>query len=101
MLSDDSGLKFHVRAFFLGRDYEVAIATLIILNAIVIWVEIDYPNSAPSTCAILNNTFMILYTLEIGAKIYGFGPYVFFGSNWNIFDFLVTFITVLSDFLIY
>jgi len=96
----DSGFKYHVRAFFLGRDYEWSIAALIILNAIVIFVEIDYPNAAPIMCEILNSYFCILYTMEITFKIYGFGPHVFFGSYWNIFDFTVTFITVLSDMLI-
>eukprot|EP00929_Paragymnodinium_shiwhaense_P012225 TRINITY_DN11900_c0_g1_i2.p1 TRINITY_DN11900_c0_g1~~TRINITY_DN11900_c0_g1_i2.p1 ORF type:complete len:492 (+),score=116.54 TRINITY_DN11900_c0_g1_i2:76-1551(+) len=98
---DEGGFRFHVRQFFLGKDYDFSIAALILANAVVIWYEIDYPKYAPIMYAIANNYFCMLYVIEILSRIYAFGPQVFFGSYWNIFDFTVTLITVVSDWLIY
>jgi voltage-gated sodium channel len=44
--------------------------------------------------------FSLVYVFELSCKMYAFGTYFWF-SNWNVFDFTVTGITIMSDFAEY
>eukprot|EP00929_Paragymnodinium_shiwhaense_P110035 TRINITY_DN76722_c0_g1_i1.p1 TRINITY_DN76722_c0_g1~~TRINITY_DN76722_c0_g1_i1.p1 ORF type:complete len:487 (+),score=153.60 TRINITY_DN76722_c0_g1_i1:76-1536(+) len=96
--SEPNSTRFQLRAFFSGRYYEMGITAIIILNAMFIWAEIDHPDVLPTRAWwIINVFFSVFYTVEITTKLVAFGPALFFESPWNVFDFVITAVTVLSD----
>jgi len=88
-----------LRAGFQTRAYDLIIAGIIILNALAIWAEIDHADQMPKWFwAVTNSLWGVIYVIEISMKIFAFGWH-FFGSKWNVFDFIVTGVTILSDVL--
>jgi voltage-gated sodium channel len=87
-----------MRTFFGTKKYEYGTTLIILFNGFFIWQEIDYPTKFPYVY--INMVFSLVYCFEIGCKMYAFGPY-FWYSNWNVFDFTVTGITIASDFAEY
>jgi voltage-gated sodium channel len=96
--SSSAKTKFDMRTFFGTKKYEWATTSVILFNGYFIWQEIDYPTKFPYVW--INLVFSFVYCFEIGCKMYAFGPY-FWYSNWNVFDFTVTGITIASDFAEY
>lgn len=96
-----AGLRHRLRMAFSGNFYEMSILAIVILNAIIIGVEIDFHRTLPEYAWLTFNTcFTVIYVLELVSKLFAFGPSLYFASNWNRFDFLVTLITVVGDALL-
>lgn len=80
--------------------FEYCIIAVVLLNAVAIGCEIDYSDRISKTSwKVINYSFLGIYVLEIGLKMFAFGVRTFFESTWNIFDFVVTAVTVLGDVL--
>jgi voltage-gated sodium channel len=96
--SKTAAARFALRDFFGTKKYEYGTTAVILFNGFFIWSEIDQPTKY--NYAMINLVFSVVYVFELSCKMYAFGRYFWF-SNWNVFDFLVTGITILSDFAEY
>jgi len=96
--SSSAKSRFALRTFFGTKKYEYGTTSVILLNGFFIWSEIDKPTAYPYV--MINMVFSLVYVFELSCKMYAFGNYFWF-SNWNVFDFTVTGITILSDFAEY
>lgn len=94
---EHGGCRYYLRKCFTSHAYELVIGSVILLNAVMIGVEIDY-NQLLSKLSwkAVNWSFAIIYLIEMALKLTAFGRY-FFESHWNIFDLLVTAVTLLGD----
>lgn len=71
--------------------FQGGMAGCIILNALVIGGETDFPDL--EFWAYVENAFLIIFTAELSMRLYAIGPRKFFASGedqlWNIFDFAI------------
>jgi len=73
---------------------------LIMLNAVIIGMETDFPDKF--SWDIVENIFLVFFTAELAIRMYCLGLYKFFNFRnnpdiaWNIFDFLLVSMGVLS-----
>eukprot|EP00095_Tigriopus_kingsejongensis_P005462 maker-scaffold865_size87005-snap-gene-0.16 protein:Tk05462 transcript:maker-scaffold865_size87005-snap-gene-0.16-mRNA-1 annotation:"two pore channel 1" len=82
--------------------FEYTICVIVLANGIILVVQTAFMDSPSSTSA--NNIyapwvsyfFVALYTLEAVLKLVGIGFKNYFSSYWNIFDFAVTVLGILS-----
>jgi len=65
--------------------FEMTLGTALLINSIFLGVELDKPND-PSIEAI-SFVFLVLFVLELGFRMYGLGPKLFFSSCSNTLDF--------------
>jgi voltage-gated sodium channel len=94
-------LRYHLRQFFGSSLYEYTIMFVICVNAVAIGVEIDHEHYFPWwVWMIINTTFGAIYLIEMVLKIFAFAPRRYFGSKWNLFDFVVTIATLIGDGLV-
>jgi len=96
--SSNAQTRFALRNFFGTKRYEYGTTMVILFNGFFIWQEIDYPTKFPYV--MVNMVFSIVYVFELSCKMYAFGNYFWF-SSWNVFDFTVTGVTIISDFAEY
>lgn len=91
-------VRQQLRSFFRTRCYEYTILAVIVLNSIAIGIEIDGTlKISAGYWKVLNGIFATIYALEMAVKIFAYGIRTFNGSNWNVFDFWVTVLTLLGD----
>lgn len=91
-------IRLVLRKAFQTSAYETLIMIIILLNAVAIGAEIDFHHSlSDRSWLAVNWTFAITYVLELSLKLFAFGPLQFFESWWNIFDFLITAVTLVGD----
>ena len=73
--------------------FQVAISTVIVLNAIVLGAETYVEPGTPTfdTLMLVNEVFYLVFLAELVLRIasYGRQPWNFFRSGWNVFDFIV------------
>lgn len=73
--------------------FQVAISTVIVLNAIVLGAETYVEPGTPAfdTLMLVNEAFYLVFLAELLLRIasYGRRPWNFFRSGWNVFDFIV------------
>eukprot|EP00439_Symbiodinium_sp_Y106_P079778 s60_g18.t1 len=73
---------------------------LIMMNAVIIGLETDFPEKFPWD--IVENIFLVFFTMELGIRIYCLGVFKFFNFRnnpdiaWNLFDFMLVSMGVLS-----
>jgi voltage-gated sodium channel len=97
-MSNVDKIRQNMRSFFCTRCYEYTILAVIVVNSIAIGLEIDGAlGISAGTWKILNGIFATIYAAEMAAKIFAYGIRTFNGSNWNVFDFWVTVLTLLGD----
>jgi voltage-gated sodium channel len=73
--------------------FNTAIIAVIVANAVVLGLQ-TYPGIVEDygdTLDLLNGVFLAVFVVELGLRIgsYGRRPLNFFGSGWNVFDFVV------------
>jgi len=69
-----------------------------VINSIAIGFEIDGSlEISVGTWKIVNGIFASIYAIEMATKIFAYGIRTFNGSNWNLFDFWVTVLTLVGD----
>lgn len=91
-------LRQSLRGFFRTKCYEYSILTVIVINSIAIGFEIDGSlEISVGTWKIVNGIFASIYAIEMATKIFAYGVRTFNGSNWNLFDFWVTVLTLVGD----
>lgn len=99
-----SARKKKVVAIVNSREFEVAVAVLLVLNAAYIGVQVDYlaqniDSAAPAFFTISGWIFCICFVLEVGIRMYALG-WSFFcvdGWKWNVFDLLVVTMQVCEE----
>jgi hypothetical protein len=80
--------------------FEIFILTCIILNTICLAIEwYDQPDTVNFTLDIINYVFAIIFTVEFILKLIALGFKNYFSVAWNVFDFLVVMLTIVSIFL--
>jgi hypothetical protein len=82
--------KFRLKVFYMveSKNFEIFIIAAIMLNVVIM--AMRYDNMPESMSQILyygNLVFVILFTIEAVAKIYGIGPWRYIQQGWNQFDF--------------
>jgi len=93
-----SGWRHSLRQLFLTSAYEYAILLVILLNAVSIGQEVDHLGVLQlHTWVIINTIFATIYVLEIGLKMFAFGPMQFAESSWNLMDFSVIALTLIGE----
>lgn len=91
-------VRYCLRNFFQSKVYEYMIMTVIVINAVTIGLEIDNAGiMAHHHWLIINTVFAVIYVGEMLVKLAAFGCAEFFRSYWNIFDVVVTIITLAGD----
>lgn len=72
--------------------YEPFMAGVVMLNAISIGFQIDYPAYLTvGQWLVIGCVFFVIFLIEVIVKMIAYGPRDYFKDGWNIFDFLVTF----------
>lgn len=90
-----------VRGMFLTTAWEYFMMTFIIINACFIGLEIDNPHiMSHEYWLIINSFFAMCYVLEMTLKLSVFGCKEFLRSYWNVYDLLVTSITLVGDLVV-
>lgn len=90
--------RYNLRQFFQSKIYEYIIMVVIVINAFTIGLEIDNAGiMAHHHWLIINSIFAVMYLGEMLVKFVAFGCREFFRSYWNIFDAVVTLITLVGD----
>lgn len=85
---------------FQTTTYEYFIMVVILVNAGFIMAEIDFHSSlSKRTWFIINTCFAVIYVTEMSLKLVAFGFCTFLESKWNIFDLVITLVTVVGDVL--
>lgn len=94
--------RSHLRDFLSSNFIQYFIAFLLILSAITIsWEVTIYYQSTPQTqetvkyLAIINDLILCLFAFEIILRIFAFGLN-YFKSAWNVFDFIVIGLSILT-----
>merc|ERR1719387_1537802 len=97
-MSGRERLFWNIRKFFRNKSYEYLITAIIVINAILIGIEIDNPGiMAYHHWLIINTVFAIIYLVEMLSKVIAFPWSEFVRSSWNIFDVVITVITLAGD----
>lgn len=79
-----------IRGMVESRWYEPLMATIVIVNAISIGLQIDHPEYfTPGEWLLVGFGFFIIFASEVVFKLIGYGG-SYFLDRWNIFDFVVT-----------
>eukprot|EP00931_Biecheleriopsis_adriatica_P121452 TRINITY_DN96539_c0_g1_i1.p1 TRINITY_DN96539_c0_g1~~TRINITY_DN96539_c0_g1_i1.p1 ORF type:complete len:649 (+),score=126.38 TRINITY_DN96539_c0_g1_i1:55-2001(+) len=88
-------------AFVRTPCFDYISSTVLIANALFIGVQVqfDYAESVPDSITWVDYSFSLLFVLELGMRLYGFGCHLFWVTSpersWNWFDFgIVSFSTV-------
>jgi voltage-gated sodium channel len=79
-----------MRAWIESRWYEPLMATIVIMNAVSIGLQIDYPAFfTPGEWLLVGFCFFVIFLTEVVFKLVAYGT-VYFRDPWNVFDFVVT-----------
>ena len=75
---------------------EKFILSLIVLNALTIMLAAfsDIPKDIASVTLVVDNIITALFITEMLVKIKEWGSITYFGSNWNVFDFILIVISI-------
>lgn len=85
-------VKAPMEKYFDQWEYEAMIMFIVLLNAVSIGMQIDYPAALPLYgWFIVNLGFWSVFFIECVAKIYVMGFWNYFSSNWNKYDLFLTF----------
>jgi voltage-gated sodium channel len=78
-------------------EYEFVILLIVVLNAVSIGLQIDYPDLLPLYgWLILNLMFWFIFFIECIVKMYTYGVKRYFRVPWNVFDFVITVATCIE-----
>lgn len=87
---DSKDFRSSMRAVIESNWYEPLMATIVVLNAVSIGLQIDYPAYfTPGEWLMIGFCFFVIFFSEVVFKLVAYG-YQFFQDSWNIFDFVVT-----------
>merc|ERR1719379_1559359 len=76
---------------FLSWNYEVSMMVIVIISAVLIAVQIDYPHIMPGWAWwTVNLVVWMVFVMEVCLKIYVYGTHKYFANGWNVFDFVIT-----------
>jgi len=84
------GPRAAVRSLVDARWFHSGIIVLILVNAVILGME-TYPviqQSIGPQLEIVNTALVIVFVVEVGLRIYGYG-WNFFKDGWNVFDLIV------------
>lgn len=89
---EDYRIKFLARLVY-SDAFELAIAGVIIVNAVVLAI-LTFPTIEPSTASaalLIDEICLAIFVTELCMRIlsYGTKPWLFFKKGWNVFDFVV------------
>lgn len=91
-------LRQDTRGVFLTTGWEYFMMTFILINAVFIGLEIDNPQiMSHEYWLIINSFFALCYVIEMALKLGVFGCKEFLRSYWNVYDLLVTSVTLVGD----
>eukprot|EP00954_Amorphochlora_amoebiformis_P012516 977976-Amorphochlora_amoeboformis.AAC.1 len=80
-----------------GGKFEIFILSCIVLNAFVSCLHhYQEPQALSDFIFYMNIIFNSIFTLEVMFKLLAWGYIIYFSDGWNIFDFLVVFISLAS-----
>jgi len=76
---------------FLSWNYEVGMMLVVIISALLIAVQIDYPHIMPGYAWwTVNLVIWSVFVIEAIVKLYAYGTKAYFQNGWNVFDFTIT-----------
>jgi hypothetical protein len=76
---------------FLSWNYEVLMMTIVVISAVLIAVQIDYPHIMPPYgWWAVNVILWLVFVVEVCLKIFAYGYKKYFQNGWNVFDFIIT-----------
>jgi voltage-gated sodium channel len=76
---------------FLSWNYEVGMMFVVVLSAVLIAVQIDYPHMLPPYgWWAVNLILWLVFVVEVVLKIFAYGTSKYFANGWNVFDFVIT-----------
>ncbi|XP_065072313.1 voltage-dependent L-type calcium channel subunit alpha-1D-like [Rhopilema esculentum] len=99
MPQNKDGVCYKVWRVVDSKLFEIAIMTLIALNAIVLMLSTaDESPTYRDTLEMLNLFFTLIFTLEACLKLIAY-KLNYFRDGWNVFDFLIVFMTLIGAFV--
>lgn len=83
--------------FIMNYKFDILIQTCIVLNVIFMGL-VSFPAdlSLNSFLELANLIFVVIFAIEMGLKIIGLGPSLYFADSWNKFDFAVTMLSIVT-----
>lgn len=77
--------------------FEIAMLIVVLINSVaLIWGMITSNEAHIELCAQVDNYVLYVYIFEFFLKIIAFGMYGYFNDNWNIFDFSLILMSLLT-----
>eukprot|EP00948_MAST-09A_sp_MAST-9A-sp1_P002174 g2174.t1 len=97
-----SDLQIYVESVVSSHIFSNFILFIILLNTILISLQTstDFTDAVGYYLSLIDNIFLGIYIAEIGLKFYAIRMH-FFESEWNNFDFVIVFISLIEYILIY
>ena len=93
-------LRWKVTCIVDGTVARICITVLVCINAILIGVEADHTTAeTEGTFEALELAFLVVFVVELIAKIFGIGL-LFFQDSWNVIDLVVVGASILVTFLL-
>jgi hypothetical protein len=92
-------LRRMVARFVLSSYFEALIQVLIIWSSLTLcWEDATFRenDSLQATMKVFNVLFVTCFTIEATLKIFGFGWYGYFNSGWNVLDFFIVIVGIVS-----
>ena len=83
-----------------GSFHTLIIVTIIVAGALV-GIETSLSGEPPAALGVLNTVVLTIFVFECGVKIAAKGrnPLAYFSCRWNVFDFLIVFVSVVEAML--
>ncbi|KAK3282629.1 hypothetical protein CYMTET_9642 [Cymbomonas tetramitiformis] len=89
----------YVHAWYNSPGIQVIVAVLILINFVVNAAEAQVPTATGTAATIFKGfelAFTFIFTIELGLNMYAHWCWPFWSSGWNLFDFIVVFISLMS-----
>lgn len=89
----------YVHAWYNSPGVQVIVAVLILINFVVNAAEAQVPTATGTAATIFKGfelAFTFIFTIELGLNMYAHWCWLFWSSGWNLFDFVVVFISLMS-----
>lgn len=97
----ETGFRAYMRSMVESMWYEPLMGVIVILNAVSIGLQIDYPTYfSPAEWLMISVSFFVIFFSELVFKLVAYGT-TYFSDVWNIFDFVVTVLVAIEIVMTY
>ncbi|KAK3271760.1 hypothetical protein CYMTET_19915 [Cymbomonas tetramitiformis] len=96
VILEEEEARSNVKKFYDGDTCQIAVAVLILLNFFANAAEAQVPGEHEDVFVVFEYFFTLVFALELAVNLYAHWFKEFWQSGWNVFDFVVVTISLLS-----